>query len=400
MALSDEQIDIILLKGKALPNAHRRDLSVNYYEGWFFVTLNTRGYAPVLSECVGNPHAKDGEADAPRCEYSALGKGVMEAWKRSEEIYDNVIVDMAEAMPDHFHGLIYLKPGNKKHLGRIIWGFMAGCSHAYWDILGIPWREMTYVKGARAPEWQDSGHTLSKRGPALFVHGYNDMEAITEKEVEIKRAYIKDQARKRLIQGDKHLCFIKRRNQHSRNWTMERAMQAISNDRFFRSNREARELAQMKVRTRLNIDARGICLDYVGNRGLLEAKWKLPLICHRADAELFEQQKEAVLNAARDGAVIVSAFISPKEREIREQLMVELLPFVEIMDNGFSEKHKPSGRAFYAMAEDRLTQVSCWDFLFQKDVEVCREMCLVMNEVARAITGVEDDWWKQQASLS
>ena len=91
-------------------------------------------------------------------------------------------------MPEHFHGLIYLQPGNKRHLGQIIKGFMIGCSHAYWDILGIPWREMTYTKGVRTPQYNDKDHTKSFRGPALFVRGYNDMEPITPEEVEIKRA--------------------------------------------------------------------------------------------------------------------------------------------------------------------------------------------------------------------
>lgn len=59
---------------------------------------------------------------------------------------------------------------------------MVGCTHAYWDTLGIPWREMTYEKGARAPEWQDRDHTRSFRGPSLFVRGYNDVEAIGEEE--------------------------------------------------------------------------------------------------------------------------------------------------------------------------------------------------------------------------
>lgn len=107
-------------------------------------------------------------------------------------------------MPEHFHGLIHLLPENEKHLGHIIKGFMIGCSHAYWDTLGIPLRQMGYTKGVRTPQYEDRDHTMSYRGPALFVHGYNDVEPITPEQVEVKRAYIRDQARKRLIQGDHH----------------------------------------------------------------------------------------------------------------------------------------------------------------------------------------------------
>ena len=74
--------------------------------------------------------------------------------------------------------------------------------------------------------------------------------------------------------------------------------------------------------------------------------------------------------------------------------MVELLPFIEIMDNGFADRYKPTGKAFYACAENRLLQISCWRYEYRKDAIVSREMCLVMNELARVITQRNDDWWK------
>jgi len=415
MAYTPESIAKIRQKEALTPESLRRDPNVDYYHGWFFVTLNTRGDVPVLSWCEGDVEKAYGESDAPRCVYSDVGKGVMEAWNRNQEVYPNVVVDMAEAMPEHFHGLIHLLPGNKKHLGQIIKGFMIGCSHAYWDTLGIPWRDMGYIKGVRTPQYEDRDHTRSYRGPALFVHGYNDMEPITEEQVETKRAYIRDQAKKRIIQGDRHECFRKYRHQHSKNWTVDRCMQAIAVDRTFRYDAEKREKAMLNVLARLNRDAcalrsneyvvslpcgkqvavPGIGLDHVGNKALLYSQKKLPLVCHRADIGRFNEQKEAVLNAARNEWIIVSAFISQKERDIKQQLMMEGLPFIEITDNGYSDRYKGTGKAFYALAEDRLCQISPWSYLYQKDgVNVSREMCLVMNELARVISGREDDWWK------
>jgi len=395
MKLTSEQIAKMRQKDAEKPDALKRAPEVDYYHGWFFVTLNTRNEVPVLSICDGDVKKADGEAGAPRCLYTKVGSGVMEAWKRNEAIYPNVEVDIAEAMPEHFHGLIHLLPENNKHLGMIIKGFMVGCSHAYWDTLGIDWRSMRYVKGVRTPEYEDRDHTKSYRGPALFVHGYNDMEPVTENDVEVKRAYIRDQARKRLIQGDKHECFRKYRHQHSHNWTEERCRKAVETDMSFRYDATRREIAMANVLAKLNKDAAGIGLDYIGNRALLYSEKKLPLVCHRADAVHFEEQKAAVLSAARNGWMIVSAFISQKERDIKQQLMVEQLPFIEIMDNGFSDKYKGTGKAFYALAENRLCQISSWTYEYQKDgVTVSREMCLVMNELARMISGREDDWWK------
>ena len=369
-----------------MPDALKRDEKVDYRHGWFFVTINTRDYVPVLSTCEGDPSIPDGEEGAPVCRYTPLGIKIIENWKSIPSFHSGASVDSIEAMPDHIHGLIYLKPENTEHLGHIIRGFMIACSHAYWDILEIRWRDGHPTEGRQLPggtppdrRFTDRDHTHSLRGPALFVHGYNDTEPITEKQVATKRAYIKEQARKRLIQGKKHRCLIKYRNNHSKNWTEKRPLLANASD---------------DIKARLKREASGLVLDYMGSWPLMAAKNKLPLVCHRKDAKLFEEQKEAVMTAARNGAVIVGAFISPREKEIREALITELLPIIEIVDNGFTERYKPSGKAFYAMAEGRLTQISCWEYRYEKDFVITREMCLVMNELARVISGKRDDWWK------
>lgn len=395
MALTPEQIAKINEKKNALPEAMRRDTNVDYFHGWFFVTLNTRGDVPILSTCEGNPAIADGEKGAPHCAYSELGEHVKECWRLISKFHTDVVVGECEVMPEHFHGLLFLPATNRRHLGHIIYGFMVGCSHAYWDTLGIDWRNMK-DDSANEQQWQDKDHTMSHRGPALFVHGYNDMEPITEAEVEVKRAYIREQARKRIIQGDRHNCFRKYRQQQSRNWTVERCMQVISIDRAFRNNAAKSAIAQKNIKDRLITCKGDIGLDYIGHKDLLYSEKKLPLVCHSADAMLFEKQKETVLGAARKGWVIVSAFISPKERDIKKQLLIEQLPFIEIMDNGFSEKYKGVGKAFYALAECRLCQITPWNYLYQKEgSQVNREMCIVMNELAKVICNREDDWWKK-----
>ena len=136
-------------------------------------------------------------------------------------------------------------------------------------------------------------------------------------------------------------------------------------------------------------------LSYVGCSALLSAERKLPLVCHRSDAPFFERQRAAVLHAAREGAVIVSAFVSPKEREIGRLLLMEQLPVIEVCDNGFGDRYKPSGKSFYACAENRLVQISPWNYEYCRDFAVNREVCLVMNELARVIAGVGDGWWKE-----
>lgn len=400
MPLTPEQIAKIRRKEAETPEALKRNPLNDYTEGWFHVTLNVRGEAPVLGFLDGDPEAADGSANAPRCVLTELGKAVERSWRAITSFYPEVETDEFKAMPEHVHGLLHLRATNRAHLGQIIRGFMIGSTHGYWETLGIAYGEKEPKLGGIPRTTTDRDHTRSYRGPALFVRGYNDVEAVTEEEIEIKRQYIRNNPRKRLITRSKPDRFRVMRNQRSRNWTVERALGAIAADRWMSANPDKCREAQAKVRARLNGEAGSLGIDYVGNRALLGAERKVSLICHRADAWLFDKQKAAVLQAAREGAVVVSAFISPKERDIMKQLMQEQLPFIELMDNGFGDRYKPIGKAFYSTAENRHVQMTCWNFYPQSATwtddarTISREMCLVMNELARVVSGVEDDWWK------
>ena len=135
MPLTPEQLAKIAQKDAVQPAALKRNASTNYYEGYFFITLNTRDYAPILSYISGRPDAPDNAPDSPRCEYTELGRKVMAVWQTVPRFHPQVEIIAAEAMPDHYHGLLRLKAGNRKHLGRIVNGFMIACTHEYWDKL-------------------------------------------------------------------------------------------------------------------------------------------------------------------------------------------------------------------------------------------------------------------------
>lgn len=406
MSLTPEQIAKIRMKEAATPDALKRNPLNDYTEGWFHITLNTRGEAPVLGYITGDPNAEDGSENAPRCVLTELGRKVEESWKAVTTYYPEVEIDEFKAMPEHVHGMLHLKSTNRVHLGQIIRGFMIGCTHGYWDTLGIVWGDAKQGKSGIPQPCTDRDHTRSFRGPALMVRGYNDVEAVTEEEIEIKRQYIRDNPRKRLVTRSRPDRFRVVRNGQSRNWTLERALAAVAADPRIGCNPEKCLSLQGKVSQRLKRqpgDSRLLALDYVGNRALLSAERKVSLICHRADAAFFEQQKESVMRVAREGAVVVSAFVSPKERDIMKQLMQEQLPFIELMDNGFSDRYKPGGKAFYSTAENRHVQMTCWKYEYQPEQRdehggripsISREMCLAMNELVRIISGVSDDWWK------
>lgn len=417
MPLTPEQLAKIAQKDAALPAALKRNATTNYYEGYFFITLNTRNYAPILSFITGRPDAPDDAPDAPACEYTELGRKVMAVWQSVPRFHPQVEIIAAEAMPDHFHGLLRLLPGNRKHLGRMVNGFMIACTHDYWDTLDIKWRDMKKDpnKSDRdaSRDWYDRDHTCSFRGPSLFVRGYNDMEAVTPEQVQTKLRYIREQARRALIKGTLRDRFLVHRSCTARGWTLDTIRRGLRADRFYAHNPDRLEHILRSLLPRIpmlpaivsasptasptaspSASSPKPLLSYVGCSALLSAERKLPLVCHRSDAPFFERQRAAVLRAAREGAVIVSAFVSPKEREIGRLLLMEQLPVIEVCDNGFGERYKPSGKSFYACAENRLVQISPWNYEYCPDLAVNREVCLVMNELARVIAGVGDGWWK------
>lgn len=414
MPLTPEQLAKIAQKDAALPAALKRNATTNYYEGYFFITLNTRNYAPILSIITGRPDAPDDAPDAPACEYTELGRKVMAVWQTVPRFHPQVEIIAAEAMPDHFHGLLRLLPGNRKHLGRMVNGFMIACTHDYWDTLDIKWRDMKKDpnKSDRdaSRDWYDRDHTCSFRGPSLFVRGYNDMEAVTPEQVQTKLRYIREQARRALIKGTLRDRFLVHRSCTARGWTLDTIRRGLRADRFYAHNPDRLEHILRSLLPRIPMQQAIVSvsptaspsasspkplLSYVGCSALLSAERKLPLVCHRSDAPVFERQRDAVLRAAREGAVIVSAFVSPKEREIGRLLLMEQLPVIEVCDNGFGDRYKPSGKSFYACAENRLVQISPWNYEYCRDIAVNREVCLVMNELARVIAGVGDGWWKE-----
>ena len=399
--------------------ALKRSTSINYYEGYFFISLNTRDYAPILSYISGRPDAPEGAPDAPRCEYTELGRKVMAVWQTVPRFHPQVEIIAAEAMPDHFHGLLRLKAGNRKHLGRIVNGFMIACTHEYWDTVGIKWRDMKKDpnKSDRdaSRDWYDRDHTRSFRGPSLFVRGYNDMEAVTPEQVQTKLQYIREQARRALIKGTLRDRFHIHRSCKARGWTLDAIRRGLRADRFYAHNPERLEATLRTLMPHINMQPAATALapaalssgsspasapkpllSYIGCSALLSAERKLPLVCHRSDAPFFERQRDAVLRAAREGYVIVSAFISPKEREIRRLLLMEQLPVIEVYDNGLADRYKPSGKNFYACAENRLVQISPWNYEYCRNMTVNREVCLVMNEMARVIAGTGEGWWKEE----
>ena len=125
----------------------------------------------------------------------------------------------------------------------------------------------------------------------------------------------------------------------------------------------------------------------MGNRFLLNIPDKVAVIVHRrySDAEIGKLRGEW-LECGERGGVLVSAAISPKEKEIMREAMNRGYNIILLRENGFPKLYKPSVEAFDACAKGLLLQISPWDFHYEKRV-ITRTQCLYLNSMAERIVG-------------
>ena len=133
----------------------------------------------------------------------------------------------------------------------------------------------------------------------------------------------------------------------------------------------------------------------IGNAKLLQSAWMEPVHVrsmwvrdaeeHGYDHPLRDYKNACVLSA-RQGAVMVSPFISEHERAVLDVLLQERRPIIYIADNGFGKYYKPSATLFEAVADGRMLILSPWSY-DPKKKDVTRAECVEMNKMAEEICG-------------
>ncbi len=123
------------------------------------------------------------------------------------------------------------------------------------------------------------------------------------------------------------------------------------------------------------------CRAY-GNIQLLDNPFKEQVVVHRADNEdTFARNRDMWLHTAANGGVLVSPFISKREKEIRrlaEELDGRL---ILVTDKPLGEREKPFGRDFELCARGQMLIVAP-----KEPLTFGREACLKMNSIAEAIS--------------
>ena len=326
------------------PSMKRRDDNHDYTERrMYMITMEVVQRQPLFGTLVGNPFAANNNSEAPRIELSPLGKAVQDEWLGIPRYYPQIEVIAIQMMPDHMHGILFVRQRIPVHLSQVITGFKTGCNRLL--------RAATKPQHTEKPSQQAAAPSqLSPQPlPRLFEPGFNDLILRSYDELEVWKNYLLDNPRRLL---------------------MKRARPEFLYPFF-------------------NLAYGPYVFNGIGNRALLSAPRRMNVrISRRLTPEQLEMEVARYLAAAREGTVLISPAISPGEKRVMRTAFDEGLPTVVIMENGFTPLSKPHGEQFNACAEGRLLMLSPWEHHNER-LHLTASMCQQMNIIALELSQKE-----------
>jgi len=375
--------------GEKKPSMNRRCVGHDYTRrGVYMLTMVTEGRRPLFARVYGS-------SDDPRIELTELGRCVRDEWLGIPRYYPQVEIYGLQMMPDHLHGIIFIREQMECDLSRIVRGFKTGCGRHYRRLftpvvatesqqtMADP--QLLQAGAAALPPAQTTGGflpplqagtaaspplqaetaapppsvaTLSQprksssptagSHPAhglLFAPGYNDRILKETGQLDHWKHYLRDNPRRLLMKREHPDLF--------------------------------------RVQRGLTIG--GHTFSAIGNRFLLQRPERLQVQCSRRLTEADIQQQVAhFLTAAQDGAVLVSPAISPGEKAVMRAAYEATLPVIILQENGFTDLAKPGGKRMEACAEGRMLILAPWEH-HNDQTAITRNQCHQLNDMARTI---------------
>ncbi|MBO4906731.1 MAG: hypothetical protein J5486_06835 [Bacteroidaceae bacterium] len=360
----------------------RRDDHTDYRaRKMYMITIEVEGRRPLFGQVVGSPFAPKGSDDAPHMVLSPLGTAVREEWLGIPRYYPQIEVMTIQVMPDHLHGIIFVREALPVHLGQVIAGFKKGCERK--------WKAMHNTAVAQLQPTINGTHPssapFSVSPPVAAVPQQStsvlpQVAAVPKQSTSVppQVAAVPQQSSPRLFALGYNDLILKNYDEFI-NWKHYLA------DNPFRLAMKRAHPDYLRVK--LSVDVCGRSCSTVGNLSLLSAPLKLRVRISRSIAPtLLEQETERLLAAAREGAVLVSAAISPGEKVVVRAAFNEGLPLIILLDNGLAPLSKPSGERFRACAEGRILLLSPFPH-HNNHQPITRAICDTLNALAWDISG-------------
>ena len=338
--------------GERKPSMLRRCLDHDYQGRCIYlITLVTEGRQPLFGELTGKSDAIAGSDDEPRIVLSPLGKEVKDLFYNIPQWHPEVQSIAIQMMPDHLHGILFVREKMSKHLGQVISGFKAGCNKAYRRIV----LENDVPCVVASPQHTEPQQTaLQERPPRsaynrnqglLFASGYNDRLLLQAGQLDRWLNYLKDNPRRLL------------------------------------AKREHPDL----FRVQFGLNVAGQNYAAIGNRFLLSKPVKRQVQCsRRLSEEEIDRNIEMYLNEARLGAVLVSPSISEGEKMVMRAALNAHLPLIFLSPTSFTAFTKPGGEFIEACSRGDLLILAPWEDRTTTQ-RLTRQECLILNDMAKAL---------------
>ena len=308
---------------------------------------------------------------------TCLGEKVLACWRRIPEFWPMIELLECRVMPDHFHGLLFVKEalhlaGNGKVLGDVIRGFKTGCREVGWE------------------------------------EGYVDNILFREGQLKRMAEYIRDNPR-RLAEKRANPGLFRRVVDLAFNLPVS----GQAHDRPFSGQAHCRPEISCAAADTPKFKAH---FQAIGNAGLLQRPVKLQVQCSRRDfayrrerlatggwkilrnaageplvefaSPAFEEKCEDALRCAGNGAVLVSPCISHGEREIARRAHRAGARVIALRNKGFAKFEKPNGALFDQCAKGNLLLLApaAWPYI-PGEKPPTRLSALVLNRIAQLIAG-------------
>ena len=160
--------------------------------GIYMITVVVAGRRPLLGRLVKRGGAWE-------VEETPLGREVARVWLDLPRLWPGVDVKLHQVMPDHFHGMLYVREAQPKPLGNIIASFKARISSYYLAASGEAQNFASFAPGRSRPGFGDMPGASSAPGrsrPGLWEPGFVDLVLKRRGQLESMAAYVRDNPRR------------------------------------------------------------------------------------------------------------------------------------------------------------------------------------------------------------